>query len=269
MKIPRPNSWMVQSSMVWTSAMIYATSYMSGLFNCHWSNYYSRAIVKQPLRTWVIIPHKSIKANNMITKQHTAQPCAYNMSNIICCYHTAGYWQNNLWINHWANYTVESIMESHDWPLLITRHLWTHIFLIELFRGSLARYVKLRVAHAPGMPGTLAATDFKGNRYLAIPACITARASHAWRGKRSRHSRCMRKPQFSVSSKGPWLGNIVACLGLTATPWSKLFMNYYYHLSTLQYAMTNCYFTSDHKNEFKLIRGWEGLWGFSWWAPSA
>ena len=28
-----------------------------------------------------------------------------------------------------------------------------------------ARYVKLRIAHAPGMPGTFSpATDFKGNR---------------------------------------------------------------------------------------------------------
>ena len=30
--------------------------------------------------------------------------------------------------------------------------------------GPLARYVKLRVAHAPGMPGTFSpAADFKGN----------------------------------------------------------------------------------------------------------
>ena len=45
--------------------------------------------------------------------------------------------------------------------------------------GPLTRYVKLQVAHAPGMPGTFSpAADFKGNRWLAIPACITARA---WR----------------------------------------------------------------------------------------
>ena len=37
----------------------------------------------------------------------------------------------------------------------------------------------MQVAHAPGMPGTFSpAADFKGNRWLAIPACITARA---WR----------------------------------------------------------------------------------------
>ena len=48
---------------------------------------------------------------------------------------------------------------------------WTH--------GPLTRYVKLQVAHAPGMPGTFSpAADFKGNRKLAIPTCVTARA---WR----------------------------------------------------------------------------------------
>ena len=48
--------------------------------------------------------------------------------------------------------------------------------------GPLTRYVKLQVAHAPGMPGTYSpAADFKGNRYLAITACITARASRTCR----------------------------------------------------------------------------------------
>ena len=46
----------------------------------------------------------------------------------------------------------------------------------------LTNYVKLRVAHAPGMPGTFSpAADFKRNRQLATPACITARA---WRTTR-------------------------------------------------------------------------------------
>ena len=45
--------------------------------------------------------------------------------------------------------------------------------------GPLTRYVKLQVEHAPGMPGKFSpAAVFRGNRYLAIPACITARA---WR----------------------------------------------------------------------------------------
>ena len=40
------------------------------------------------------------------------------------------------------------------------------------------RYVKWQVAHAPGMSRTFSpAAEFKGNRELAIPTCITARAS--------------------------------------------------------------------------------------------
>ena len=54
---------------------------------------------------------------------------------------------------------------SYHWPLLLAKY-W-----------SLARYVKLQVAHAPGMPGKFSpAADFKGNRELANPVCITARA---------------------------------------------------------------------------------------------
>ena len=52
--------------------------------------------------------------------------------------------------------------------------------------------------------------DFKGNHDLAIPAGITAcavmhvgNANTQWRGKRSRHSRCMHNPQFYVSGKRP------------------------------------------------------------------
>ena len=42
----------------------------------------------------------------------------------------------------------------------------------------ITRYVKLQVAHAPGMSRTFSpAAEFKGNRELAIPTCITARAS--------------------------------------------------------------------------------------------
>ena len=68
------------------------------------------------------------------------------------------------------------------------------------------------------------ATDFKGNRHLAIPACITERASRTchdaravmhvgiadprWQGKRSWHSRHMGNPQMYVSGKRPITENI-------------------------------------------------------------
>ena len=69
--------------------------------------------------------------------------------------------------------------------------------------GSLAIYVKLRVVHVPGMPGT-----FPRHRGLAITTYITARAWlwSWWRGRRSRHSRRMRNLQLYVSGKRPMKG---------------------------------------------------------------
>ena len=53
----------------------------------------------------------------------------------------------------------------------------------------LTRYVKSRVAHALGMPRTFfPAVEFKGNRELAIPACISARA---WRTCRDACRDCL------------------------------------------------------------------------------
>ena len=81
--------------------------------------------------------------------------------------------------------------------------------------GPLARYVKIRVAHAPGMPGTFSpAANFKGNYYIAIPACITARAWRTCRdacrdrlpavtGKTFPAFPAHAQPQFCVSGKRP------------------------------------------------------------------
>ena len=90
--------------------------------------------------------------------------------------------------------------------------------------GPLARYVRSRVRMRREWR-----ERFPSHHRLAIPTCITA---HAWRtcsdacrdrllavsfefgdgGKRSRHSRCMRKPQSYVSGKRPiWRPSAVAC----------------------------------------------------------
>ena len=67
-------------------------------------------------------------------------------------------------------------------------------------------------AYAGNAGNVFPATDFKGNRQLAIPACITAREwrtcrdacrDQRWWGKRSRHLRRMRNPQYCVSGKRP------------------------------------------------------------------
>ena len=74
--------------------------------------------------------------------------------------------------------------------------------------GPLTRYVKLRVAHAPGMPGTTSkVTVSKRSRHASRHVRHARAVMHVgianprWRGKRTRHSRRMRNPQFYVSGK--------------------------------------------------------------------
>ena len=84
-----------------------------------------------------------------------------------------------------------------------------------IWHGPLARYVQLRVAHTPGMPGTFSPPPrisdpdmHYGTCVTHVPWCMPGSQttgflwSH-WRGKRSRHSRCLRNPQFYVSDKRP------------------------------------------------------------------
>ena len=81
--------------------------------------------------------------------------------------------------------------------------------------GPLARYAKLRVTHAQGTPGTFSlpaqVTDpdmHHGTCVTHVPWCMLGSLTSGflwsrWWGKRSRHSWCMRNPQFSVSGKRP------------------------------------------------------------------
>ena len=75
----------------------------------------------------------------------------------------------------------------------------------------LTTYVKLRVAHALGMPGTFSPPPTSNETASERSRHASRHVRHAravmhvgisnpqWRGKRSRHSRCMRNPQFYVS----------------------------------------------------------------------
>ena len=81
--------------------------------------------------------------------------------------------------------------------------------------GPLTRYVKLRFAHAPGMPGTFSLPPQVSNPNMHhgmcvthVPWCMSGLLTSGflwsrWRGKRSRHSRRMHNPQFYVSGKRP------------------------------------------------------------------
>ena len=84
-----------------------------------------------------------------------------------------------------------------------------------LCHGPLTRYVKLRVAHALGMPGTFSPPPrvsdpdmHHGTCVTHVPWCMPGSPTSGflwsqWRGKRSRHSRRMRNPPFWVSAKRP------------------------------------------------------------------
>ena len=88
--------------------------------------------------------------------------------------------------------------------------------------GPLTRYAKLRVVHAPGMPGTFSPPPLVSDPDMHHGTCLThvpwcmpgLRTSgflwNRWRGKRSRHFRRMRNPQFWVSGKRP-MGFYLVC----------------------------------------------------------
>ena len=75
--------------------------------------------------------------------------------------------------------------------------------------GPLARYVKLWVAHAPGMPPQVSDPDMHhGTCVTHVPVCMPGSLASSflwsrWRGKRSRHSQRMRNPQFYSTGKRP------------------------------------------------------------------
>ena len=77
-----------------------------------------------------------------------------------------------------------------------------------LFNGPFARYVILRVAHAPGMPGTFSPPPLvsdsgmhHGRGVAHVPWCMPGSlTSSRWRGIRSRHFRRMHNPHSHIDS---------------------------------------------------------------------
>ena len=79
-----------------------------------------------------------------------------------------------------------------------------------LLYEPLARYVKLRVAHAPGMPGTFSPPPQVSDPDMHHDTCVThvprcmpgsLISGFLWSWWRGKHSRCMHNPQFYVSGK--------------------------------------------------------------------
>ena len=89
--------------------------------------------------------------------------------------------------------------------------------------GPIKRYVNLRVAHAPGTPGTFSPIPrfsdpdmHHGTCVTHVPWCMPRSLTRGflrsrWRGKCSRHSRRMRNSQFYVSGKRPMMWPISVC----------------------------------------------------------
>ena len=90
-----------------------------------------------------------------------------------------------------------------------------YVLIIFSTQWPLTRFVKLRVAHAPGMPGTFPPPPLvsdpemdHGTCVTYVPWCIPGSLTSGfpwsrWRGKRSRHSRRMHNTHFYESGKRP------------------------------------------------------------------
>ena len=83
---------------------------------------------------------------------------------------------------------------------------------VVVLHGPLTRYVKLRVAGAPGMPGTFSPPQgvsdpdmHHGTCVTHVPWCMPRSLTSGllWSQWSSRHSRRMHNPQFYVSGKRP------------------------------------------------------------------
>ena len=91
------------------------------------------------------------------------------------------------------------------------------VFVLIQCNAPLPWCVKLRVAHAPGMPRSFSPPPrvsdpdlHHGTCLTHVPWCMPGSLTNGflwgrWRGKRPRYSRRMRNPQFYVSDKRPML----------------------------------------------------------------
>ena len=104
-------------------------------------------------------------------------------------------------------YITAFYLISHRWDDTVA---WTFsLCRTRILHGPLARYVKLRVVHAPGMLGMLSQPPRVSNPDMHVPWCKPGSLTSGfpwsrWRGKRSRHSRRMLNPHFTHLVRGPW-----------------------------------------------------------------
>ena len=127
--------------------------------------------------------------------------------------------------------TYENIAISLSWLRYFPQQLTSPI----MQHGPLVRNVKLRVGHAPGMPGTFSPPPrvsdpdvLRGMSVTHVPWCMPGSLTNGflwsrWRGKRPRHSRRMRDPQFYVFGKRPMQRQPISFL-----PWPAIWCYFEY-----------------------------------------
>ena len=144
------------------------------LVHCHCGNdSMAEAPVKQSWKAWL----------NISLQCYTVE-CRYNAIQYNMIFHTPLHWltqninqalhsQKTLHISpSWASYGVSIVMIWEKIDRIITAphciNWWYNHYkhnTLCTFHGPLTRYVKLQVAHAPGMPGTFSPpADLIGNR---------------------------------------------------------------------------------------------------------
>ena len=102
----------------------------------------------------------------------------------------------------------------HCWYEMAFRDVQDAAYVLNVWgHGPLTRYVKLRIAHVPRMPGTFSPPppvsnpDIHHGIYVThVPWCMPGSLTSGflwsrWREKRSRQSRPMHNPQFCMSAK--------------------------------------------------------------------
>ena len=128
-------------------------------------------------------------------------------------------WQEQFINSFKITFHVNGFTHEINWAicyvLSINEYAYINCVQEAYVHGPLTRYVKLRAAHAPGMPGTFSPPPrvsdpdmHHGTCVTHVPWCMPGSLTSCflwsrWRGKRSRHSRRMHNPQFYVSGKRP------------------------------------------------------------------
>ena len=102
------------------------------------------------------------------------------------------------------------ILKSTQWTQFM---LPLHCMTWCATHGPLARYVKLRVVHAPGMLGTLSPPTRVSDPDMHHGTCVThlswcmpgsPTSDFLWSRWRGKPSRCVHNPLFAYPIRGPW-----------------------------------------------------------------